>query len=275
MATPTKTAAPSHGAPSPSAGLGELGRTTSPRAWLALVALSLVIVAFAVWGLFGTIPVQTTIPASVTNGVYPVQITAGTAGVVNSIITPSEARKLSQDSAGSLPAGTTILTIAPAGGGKAVSVTIPVKMGVSLDVIQGSPVTEQTVVAHGSPISAAGSDDGKAQVYAFLSADQVQSVRNAQSLSVTPTAPGQKDIVAPIEVTYVGAVPVSQEQIALLTNGNTIVAEQAYQGAGGSPYVVVFTYLNAADAEKITGDAAAEVTVTEATPHPLSLLFGS
>ena len=65
------------------------------------------------------------------------------------------------NTAPTLPAGTVLMTIKPTGGGKPVDVTTPVEMGVTLDVIEGTPVTSQTV-GHGSPISAAGtSNDGK------------------------------------------------------------------------------------------------------------------
>ena len=53
-----KTPAPQASPGAPAAGLGELGRTTSPRGWLALGAATLVIVGALVYGLFGTIPVQ-------------------------------------------------------------------------------------------------------------------------------------------------------------------------------------------------------------------------
>ncbi len=245
--------------------LGELGRTTSSRAWIALVALLLVIVAFTFYGLFGTIPVQSTIPATVTNGSYPIEITAQVTGTVTAV-------QIDQHSSATLPAGTQLMSIKPSTGGKAIEIKTPVEMSVSLDVIEGSPVIPETVVAHGSQVSSQGSDGGHAQVYAFLSLDVVQSVKTAQSLTVTPTAPSLAGTPAPIQVAFVGAVPVSQDQIALLT-GNTIYAQQAYSDAGGTPYAVLFKYLNASDANQVTGTAAAEITVTESTPHPLQLLF--
>lgn len=250
------------------AGLGELGKTTSSRGWLALVALALVIVGFGIWGLFGTIPVQSTIPATVTNGVYPIEVSSPVDGTVTSISTGTDAT--------TVPAGTELMTITPRGGGKPVAVTAPVEMGFSFDVVQGTPVTTQTVVAHGSPLSAAGTDnDGKAQVYAFLSTDVVASLRSAESMTVTPNAPSLAGDQAPIAITYVGSMPVTQEQIALLTGGNTIYAQSAYEAAGGAPYAVLFNYLNAADADTVNGTAAAQITVTQSTPHPLSLLFSS
>lgn len=271
MSTPTKPAESSAPHPQPhttgAAGLGELGKTTSSRGWLALVALALVIVGFGIWGLFGTIPVQSTIPATVTNGVSPLEIPSPVDGAVASVPTVGQAT--------TVPAGTVLMTIQPASGGKPVPVTAPIEMGYSLDVIEGSPVTTQTVVAHGSPISGTGSNDGEAQVYAFLSIDVVQSLQSAESLTVTPNAPSLAGDQAPIQIAYVGSVPVSQEQMTLLSGGNTIYAQQAYEAAGGAPYVVLFKYLNASDANTVNGTAAAQITVTQSTPHPLALLFGS
>lgn len=265
---PQKPPQPDHPHSTGATGLGELGKTTSSRGWLALVALALVIVGFGIWGLFGTIPVQTTIPATVTNGVYPIEVSSPVDGTVTSIPTATNTT--------TVPAGTELMTITPRGGGKPVAVTAPIEMGFSLDVVAGSPVTTQTVVAHGSPISAAGADnDGKAQVYAFLSTDVVASLRSAESMTVTPNAPSLAGDQAPIELTYVGSIPVTQDQIALLTGGNTIYAQNAYEEAGGAPYAVLFKYLNAADANTVNGTAAAQITVTQSSPHPLSLLFSS
>lgn len=249
-------------------GLGELGRTTSSRGWLALIALLLVIVSFTIWGLFGTIPVQSTIPATVTNGSIPIQITAGVTGTVATVTQPKSGQS------GVLPAGFVLMTIQPEGGGAPATIKTPSQMGVALQVLQGSPVEAQTVVATGVPIAGTGSDGGKAGVYTFVSLDVVQSLQTAESLSVTPTAPDLASTPAPIKIVGVSAVPESQQQIANLT-GNTIYAEDAYADAGGTPYAVLLEYENAADADKITGNAAAEITVTQSTPHPLSLLFGS
>ncbi|MGH3147979.1 MAG: NHLP bacteriocin system secretion protein, partial [Rubrobacter sp.] len=38
--------------------LDQLMRVTSPRGWLALIALVALIAAAVVWGVFGTVPVQ-------------------------------------------------------------------------------------------------------------------------------------------------------------------------------------------------------------------------
>ena len=169
-------------APGPAAGLGELGRTTSSRGWLALVALLLVIIGFTIWGLFGTIPVQTTIPATVTNGVAPRQITAGVQGTVASLLRPKAG---GDGTAG----GTELMAITPRAGGPDVAVKAPVDMGVALDVILGSPVEPGTVVAVGVPTNEPSTDTGTAQVYAFLSSDIVESLKTAEKLSVTPLSP--------------------------------------------------------------------------------------
>ena len=245
--------------------LGELGRTTSPRGWLALVALFLVVIVFAAYGLFGSIPVQTTTPAHITNGAYPVQIAAGVEGTVSAITIPGRPFT-------SGPAGTPIMTIQPLDGGKPRVIRTPARMGVSLDVVLGSPVQPDTVVAHGYSKEAIQIDRPGAQVYAFVGVGLVETLANAKSMTVTPTTPSLERIPSPIRLSFVGSAPVSQNQISLIT-GNTIYAQQAYADADGAPYLVIFDYVDPADAEAVGVRSAALITATESTPHPLQLLF--
>ena len=66
-----------------SAGWGDLGSTTSPRSWIALAALFLVVVTAVVWGLVVKIPVQTKLAATITPSSLVLQIPAGHSGSVN------------------------------------------------------------------------------------------------------------------------------------------------------------------------------------------------
>jgi hypothetical protein len=128
------------------------------------------------------------------------------------------------------------------------------------------------VVANGAPIGNA--SDGKTQVYAFLSLGDIQTVQEATSLSVTPSAPNLAGTPAPIKLAYVDPVSVTQQHIAQLT-GNELGAKTAYEAAGGAPYEALFQYVNSADAQKLSGTADATITVTESDSHPLQLLFGN
>lgn len=275
MATPppatpssaTAAADPAHGVHTEGAAdLGELGRTTSSRSWVALAALLLVVIGFSIYGFFGTIPVQSTIAATVTNGSFPVEITAGAQGTIASLYEPEPGQRVVEQ-------GTVIATIKPTAGGPDVSVTAPTEMGIVFQVVQGSPVETMTIIANGTPVIA-DNTSGKATVYAFLSAEEVQAVQTAEKLTVEATSPQLSTGPAPIAVSAVGTVPESQAHIAQLT-GNTIYAENAYTAAGGAPYAVLFAYVNTSDADEVTGTADAEITVTQSSPHPFQLLFGS
>lgn len=269
-----KTPAPQSPPGGPAAGLGELGRTTSPRAWLALAAASLVIIGALVYGLFGTIPVQSKFDATITNGSYPIEIAAGVAGTVS--LDPQQLRstveKNAKSSKSNVKKGQQLMTIVPFGGGAPVSIKAPEDMQLALRVVDGTPVTQASIVANGSPTG--NSENGKAQVYAFLSQGDIKTIENSQSLSVTPSAPNLDGDPAPIELVYVDPVSVTQEHIAQLT-GNQLGALNSYKAAGGAPYEALFRYTNASDANKVEGTADATMTVTESDSHPLQLLFGN
>lgn len=268
-----KTPAPQASPGAPAAGLGELGRTTSPRGWLALGAATLVIVGALVYGLFGTIPVQSEFDGTITNGSYPIEIAAGIAGTVE--LDPTQLRSTVEKNAKSksnVKKGQQLMTIVPFGGGAPVSIKAPEDMQVALRVVDGTPVSPASIVANGSPTG--NSQNGKAQVYAFLSQADIKTIEDSKSLSVTASAPNLAGDPAPIELVYVDPVSVTQEHIAQLT-GNQLGALNSYKAAGGAPYEALFKYTNASDANKVEGTADATITVTESDSHPLQLLFGN
>jgi len=257
----------------PPAGLGELGSTTSSRGWLALTAAALVVVGALVWGLFGTIPVQSELTGTITKGSYPIEIAAGVAGTVSVPVSQLESviNQDAQAGTNTVKKGQLLMSITPFGGGAPVKITAPEEMQVGLRVVQGTPVEPTTIVANGSP---AGTDDnGKAEVYAFLSQSDIKTVKEAESLSVTPSAPNLASDPVPIKLFEVNPVPSSLALITQLT-GNALYAKNAYLAAGGAPYEVLFKYTNASDADKVAGTAGATITVTESDSHPISVLFG-
>ena len=260
-------------------GLGELGRTTSSRAWLILVALALVIVGFAIWGLFGTIPVQSTLQGQVTNGDFPIQIASPVDGTVLEVLNPlsisNSAASVKAAEATGVSKGARLMTLKPSDGSAPVEVTAPQDMYVTFDVVTGSPVTTETVVAHGIPVFEGSEATTTGRAYAFLSMDEVDAVQTAESLSVTPDTRGNEDNSYAIKVSFVGTVPDSQDQIALLTNSNTLYAQQAFDAAQGAAYVVVFDFIDAPAPGVIDGNYPAQITVTTATAHPLQILFGN
>jgi hypothetical protein len=258
----------------PHSGLGELGKTTSSRSWLALLTVAVVVVATLSWGLFGTIPIQTKLDATISTGSLPIEISAGTAGTASIPISQLESVVNQNARAGTndFKKGQLLMSITPFGGGTPVKITTPQEMSVSIRVLQGTPVEPETIVASGAPSGT--SSSGKANVYAFLSQSDIETVRNAYSLSVSPSAPNLASDPVPIELYAVDPVSSSAEGIAQLT-GNAVYAKSAYLAAGGAPYQVIFNYVNASDANKVSAMTNATITVTKSDSHPLSLLFGS
>jgi len=257
----------------PHSGLGELGKTTSSRSWLALLTAAIVVVGALAWGTFGTIPVQTSLDATISTGSFPIEIAAGIAGTVS--IPTSQLKSVVNENVNAntnnIKKGQLLMSITPFGGGTPVEITTPREMEVGLRVVQGSPVEPTTIVASGSPSGTTTND--KADVYAFLSQSDIETVRQANKLAVVPSAPNLASSPAPIKLFYVNPVAASEQLIVQLT-GNSVYARNAYAAAGGSPYQVVFHYVNASDANKVTAMAKATITVTRSDSHPLSLLFG-
>jgi len=267
--TKSKTVTPG----TPHSGLGELGKTTSSRSWLALLTAAVVVVATLVWGAFGTIPIQTKLDGTISTGSLPIEISAGIAGTV-SIPTSQLESVVNQNAAAGtndFKKGQLLMSITPFGGGTPVDITTPQEMSVSIRVLQGTPVEPGTIVASGSPSGT--NTNGKANVFAFLSQSDIETVRNAESLSVSPSAPNLASNPVPIELFAVDPVSSSAELIAQLT-GNAVYAKNAYLAAGGAPYQVIFNYVNASDANKVSATTNATITVTKSDSHPLSLLFG-
>jgi hypothetical protein len=258
----------------PSSGLGELGKTTSSRSWLALLTAAIVVAGALFWGAFGTIPVQTSLNATISTGSFPIEIAAGVAGTVS--IPTSQLKSVVNENVSTntnnIKKGQLLMSIKPFSGGTPVKITTPQEMEVGLRVVQGSPVEPTTVVASGAPSGKTTGD--QADVYAFLSQSEIKTVRQADKLTVSPSAPNLASEPVPIKLFFVNPVSSSVQLIVQLT-GNSVYAKNAYQAAGGAPYQVVFHYVNASDANKVNAMTNATITVTKSDSHPLSLLFGS
>ena len=255
-----------------SAGWGDLGSTTSPRSWIALAALFLVVVTAVVWGLVVKIPVQTKLDATISPSSLVLQIPAGHSGSVNVDIykTFSEASGTSGRQ-GTFRAGQTLMTLTPFGGGPEIPIVAPREMSLALQVVDGMPVDPTTVVASGFPVGAPGEPD---VIRGFFSISEIKTLKSAESLAVATSDPSLSIGSVPIKVLQYGAVPVTEAQIARVI-GNPLTAKQAFEAAGGAPYAVYFapTELN----KSLAGNAsaAATITVTTDSPHPLSLLFSN
>ena len=247
---------------------GQLGSTTSARSWIALVALFLILAAGTIWGLVGRIPVQTTLPATISTDGFPIQIAAGHSGSIASYIGKTKPGQGTNSSQVFLK-GQTLLFVRPFGGGKPIPIVAPVDMTLALRVVDGAPVDPTTVVANGYQVS----NDQEQMVYAALSLADVSVIKDAQRLTVATSDPRLSIKSLEIKLDRVGQVPLSEQQIATVL-ANPIAAKQAFTAASGAPYAVFFKPISTPSLNARVS-VPATITVTEQSPHPLSLLFSS
>jgi len=247
---------------------GQLGSTTSSRSWIALVALFLTLAAGTVWGLVGRIPVKTELPATISTNGFPIQIAAGHSGSItlfNQKEKPGESTNTSQV----FKKGQILMWVTPFAGGKRIPVVSPFDMTLAFRVVDGAPVDATTVVANGYQVS----DDQAKMVYAVLSLAEVSVIRDAERLTIATSDPRLSIKSTQIRLDRIGQVPLSEQQIAAVL-ANPIAAKQAFTAANGAPYSVFFKPISDLSL-KARVSVPATITVTEQSPHPLSLLFGS
>ena len=247
---------------------GELGSTTSPRAWIALAAFVLVVITFSVWGLFGTIPVQSELPAQITNVGTPIEIPAGSSGSVV-LATAAPARGEARNTSEVFKKGQELMSIKPFAGGSAVPVVVPVDMTLAFQVIEGMPVEPSTVVASGYQRDVVAEE----LIFAVMSLSEVAVIKGAEKITVAATDSRLSQESRTIKIDRVGQVPLTEAQIANVI-GNPIAARKAFTDAGGAPYAVFFAPTDEGEELRGRASAAAVITVTTDSPAPLSLLFG-
>jgi len=247
---------------------GELGSTTPPRAWIALAAFVLVVITFSAWGLFGTIPVQSELPAQITNVGTPIEIPAGSSGsVVLASFDP--ARGEAQNTSEVFKKGQELMSIKPFAGGSAVPVVAPVDMTLAFQVVEGMPVEPSTVVASGYQRD----EEAEEWIFAVTSLANVSVIKSAERITIAAADPRLSQESRTIKIDRVGQVPLTEAQIANVIR-NPIAASKAYNASNGAPYAVYFSATG--PSKRLSGRASvpATITVTIETPHPLSLLLG-
>ena len=247
---------------------GELGSTTSPRAWIALAAFVLVVITFSVWGLFGTVPVQSELPAQITNIGTPIEIAAGHSGsvVFDGDATIKSGRGTNTSTV--FTQGQEVMSIKPFDGGSAVPVVVPVDMTLAFQVIEGMPVEPSTVVASGYQRDVVEEE----LIFAVMSLSEVAVIRGAEKITVAATDSRLSQESRTIKIDRVGQVPLTEEQIANVIR-NPIAARKAYYASNGAPYAVFFSPTGSSKALSGRASVPATITVTIETPHPLSLLL--
>lgn len=243
----------------------QLGTTTSTRGWVAFAAVAVLVAGFLVWGVFGTISVQTTIPASIINGSLPSVVSSPIDGYVVS----------GADVSAQVPAGQPVAVIRPYDGSADVPATVPFDFAPSsFTVFPGSPVKAGDIVARGSAIAPAGTPDQNIAAIAYVPYSQIAMLQTAVSMSVTNTAPGQSGQAVPVKLRSINTSPSSQERIAEVT-GNALYAQEIYQSSGGAPYLAIFEYADGTTVDTSRpGGATGSLTVVEWSDSPLQVLFG-
>jgi len=262
--------------------LPDLGSPTSTRSWVALLAVILLLAAAGIWGYLGSVSVLTQVPAVAAGGGLIYEITAPTDGTIASIVSPGVV----------IPEGAPVATIDPIGAGLAVPVNQnDVVLVSSWNVVLGSPVTKGQVIARGAIFNmqpkTAGVDAAEPLAgLAFVSGDMADIIKSAPSLTLSAVGTSGQVLTAPVVLLSVGAFPVSESRVALMT-GNPYFALNLMKSDRGNTFEVYLGYANIDDYNKVeesvkegmtpivVSGAQATLTITEVKTNPLSFLFGS
>ena len=244
----------------------QLGTTTSTRGWVAFAAVAVLVLGFLVWGIFGTISVQTTVPATIINGSLPAVVSAPVDGYIVG----------GADVDQQIPAGQAVAVVRPYDGSADVAATVPFDFAPStFNVLPGSPVKAGDIVARGSAIAPDGAPNQNIAAIAYVPYDQIAVLENAVGISVTNAAPGASGQPVSVTLRSIDSSPSSQERGAEVT-GNELYAEEVYQSSGGAPYLAIFSYADGASVDTSTrpGGATGTLTIVEWSDAPLQVLFG-
>lgn len=243
----------------------QLGTTTSTRGWVAFSAVAVLVAGFLVWGVFGTISVQTSMPATIINGSLPAVVSAPVEGYIVSGANVDQ----------QIPAGQAVAVIRPYDGGADVPATVPFDFAPSAyNVFPGSPVKVGDIVARGSAVAPDGTADKNIAAVAYVPYDQIAMLQTAVGISVTNTAPGTSGQAVSVTLRSIDTSPSTQSRVAEVT-GNALYAEEVYQASGGAPYLAIFEYADGATIDSSRpGGATGTLTVVEWSDSPLQVLFG-
>lgn len=243
----------------------QLGTTTSTRGWVALSAVTVLVLAFLAWGVFGTISVQTTLQASVINGSLPAVVSAPTEGYIVG----------GADIGATIAAGDAVAVVRPYGGGADVPVTAPFDFAPSTYlVLPGSPVKPGDVIARGSAVDPDSASSANVAAIAYVTLDQIAMLESAVGMTVTNTAPGSSGAPVAVTLRSVDKQPSTEVRVAEVT-GNSYYAREIYESSGGAPYLAIFEYAEAGqDMSQAPGGQTGILTVTEWSDSPLQVLFG-
>ncbi|MEY3733784.1 MAG: hypothetical protein RL347_1143 [Actinomycetota bacterium] len=243
----------------------QLGTTTSTRGWVALAAVTILVIGFLVWGVFGTISVQTTLPASIVNGSLPALVASPKDGFLVG----------GADIGATIKAGDAVAVIRPYDGGPDVSATAPFDFApATYVVLPGSPVKQGDILARGSALAPDGAPSQNIAAIAYVTLDQIAMLEGAVGMTVTNTAPGAGGAPVAVKLRSVDSQPSTELRVAEVT-GNAYYARDVYETSGGAPYMAVFEYADAGqDVSDDPGGQTGVLTITEWSDAPLQVLFG-
>jgi biotin carboxyl carrier protein len=257
--------APSTPARSAPEALDEVIRTTRPRLWWALSAISAAVVAVMIWSVLATVPQQISVRGVVAAGdllrVVPAPITGSVRFLVDSGSVVTEREEIAE--------------ITPFEGGVAVSLRAPVSGTVqTIAVSEGSGVqpgdTLLTILQPPSPQSGI-------LVKTFVNAAVAQrfSVGESAQVLVVNLQTGQPS-TAQATIESVDDVPSTQAGIATAT-GSADIAEQFVTESQGVPYRVVLRITDELTDTQVAALQPGEllqIVRTYAEPRPIQILFG-
>lgn len=272
--SPAAPTTPQPGAPRPSSpeSLDSIIKTTSPRGWWALWAITGAVVAVLIWSVVATIPQQKSASGVVNDFAYSHDITATTAGIFDGA---TGAVSTAGSQLRSVTAGDPLGTITPYDGSPPVPVTAPVSGTMTaIYVALGEGVEPGTVLGRMQaevdaatplaitawvPLSTAG-----------MLTEGSEAVATIDDLSTGST------VSVPVTIAGIADTPATLQSMSALI-GNPTLAEEWLNAAGGQPYRIDVTLDLSTWPEGTPYPAlGAVVTIvaTYAEVHPIEILFG-
>ncbi len=278
MSTPEAAAPATPSAPAPAPALApaqglsperldQVISTTSPRGWIALIAVFVIVLATLIWSIVASLSQQTTALGVVSSLAYTETVTATTEGIFNAagLLTTAQVQK-----------GQVIGTIAPYDGSAPVNITASATgtLG-SVGQYNGSGVKPGDVIAN---VEIAPDPAKGIIIITYLSANDASTYFPGQSTTVSITNLAQSATTsATATVVSVASTP-SNNQAMLLQADTEATVNSWQKQAGGEAYAVILSIASSADIQANLVPRArqlVQIVNTYGSVHPIDLLFGA
>lgn len=265
QAHPAQTAGAHNAVRSGPEDLDDVLRTTRPRGWWALGAISALVVIIVAWSLMATIPQQLTVPASISVDSLRTFVVSPASGQVSVKVRSGESVEADQE----------LANIDPFDGSAAISVVAP-SAGVvgSIEVADGQGVQPGTAIT--SVVRVPDADEGVV-VTTFLPASQAALFASTEEVDVIVTdLPTARQISVPARVGNISVTPTDLDSIVAETGSRSFAESLAEQGRGVVFRVsIVLTPANdVAPSISIVPGEIVQIVNTYDNPRPIQLLFG-